>query len=452
MRKLSLIMSWLFFSSTLVAQSDSAQVFDLEQCIQYAFDHQEDVQNATLDIRNAEYKKKEAIGRGLPQVNGKMQAIDNINVQNQFLPANAFDPKAPADVVAPVGFGVQYTNDISITATQLLFDGSYIAGVKASKSYIDLYSKSLTRTKVDVAEKVTKAYYGVLVSHERVKVLENDVEVLDDLIEAAEIGYANGVAEQIDVQRLKVQKNNLMVQIASLESFEEISSKLLKFQMGMRVDETVQVSGDLEKVFESAITSSLPTLDAKNRIEYQVLETSKKVNAINVDYNVAQGMPRLSLLGSAGYNTGANKTSELFKPDNYKSYSRIGLQLDVPIFQGFSKTNRVNQAKITLQKTEMDIVKFEKGARLEYAQAKSDFDVNLKKIEFHKENIALADNVQRITKVKYKEGLGTSYEYNDALASYHDAKANYYIAMYDVMISYVELQKALGVLYEEGTE
>jgi outer membrane protein len=449
MKNLSLVISWFLFSSILVAQSDSTQVFDLEQCIQYAFDHQQDVKSATLDIQNAEYQKKEAIGIGLPQVHGKMQTLDNINLQQQFLPANAFDPTAPSDVVSPVGFGVQYTNDVNVTATQLLFDGSYLAGVKASKVYIELFSKSLTRTKVDVVENVAKAYCGVLVAHERVVILERDSEILEELITDTRVRYENGFAEEIDVQRLEVQRNNILVELANLVAFEEISYKILKFQMGMDVNEGLIVSGDLEEVFETAIAKSLPDPDAKNRIEYQVLESNKRVNEINVDYNVAQGLPRLALFGSVGYNTGAINTGELFKPNNYESYSRIGLQLDVPIFQGLSKTNRVNQAKIAVQKTELDIAKFELSVGLEYAQAKANFEVNMKKIAFHKQNIALAANVSKTTKIKYQQGIGSNYELTDAVSSYLDAQTNYYIAIYDAMISYIELQKSLGVLYQE---
>ena len=439
-------------SIALSAQTDSSQIFDLKQCIQYAFDHQQDVQSATLDIRNAEYQKKEAIGAGLPQIHGKIQALDHINLKQQFLPANAFDPTAPSDVITPIGFGVQMTNDLNVTATQLLFDGAYLAGVKASKVYIDLYSKSLTRTKVDVAENVSKAYCGVLVAHERVAILERDSKILLELINDTKIRYENGFAEQIDVQRLQVQNNNIFVELTNLISFEEISYKILKFQMGMDVEEDIKVTGDLENVFKIATERDLPVVDPKNRIEYQVLESNRKVNEINVDYNTAQGMPKLSLFGSAGYNTGANKSGELFKPGNYKGYSSLGLQLDVPIFQGLSKTHRVNQAKITLQKTELDIAKFKLGVGLEYAQAKANFDVNMKKIDFHKENISLAENVSKITRIKYEQGIGSNYELTNAVSSLLDAKTDYYIAIYDAMISYIELEKALGVLYQERGE
>jgi outer membrane protein len=449
MRKLSLIMGWLFFSTALVAQSDSAKLYDLEQCYQYAFEHQQDVQIATLDISNAQYQKKEAIGQGLPQVHGKMQTVNNLNLQQQFLPANALDPNAPSDIVVPVGFGVQMTNDINLTATQLLFDGAYLAGVKASKVYIDLYTKSLTRTKVDVVENVAKAYCGVLVAHERVAILERDSETLLELINDTRVRYDNGFAEEIDVLRLQVQNNNILVELANLISFEEISYKILKFQMGMDVDEDILVSGNLEDIFKRAIEKDLPNPDPKNRIEYQVLETNRKINEINVNYNIAQGMPRLSLFGSAGYNTGANSTGEIFTPSNYKGYSRVGLQLDVPIFQGLSKTNRVNQAKITLQKTDLDISKFKLGVGLDYAQAKANFDVSLKKIDFNEQNIELAENVAKTTRIKYEEGIGSNYELTDAVSSLLDAKTNYYIAIYDAMISYIELEKSLGVLYKE---
>lgn len=449
MKKLSLLIGSLFLSFVVVAQTDSTQTMNLKQCIDYAFAHQQDVQKANNDVQNAIYKKKEALGIGLPQVRGQMQTVTNPQLQQQFLPANAFNPAAPPDLVEPVAFGVTSTNDINLTATQLLFDGQFIAGVKASRVYVDLFSKSLTQTKVDVVENVAKAYCGVLVASKRVEILKSDSSSLAELIKDTRIRYENGFVEEIDVLRIELNLNNLLVELANLRAFEDISYKLLKFQMGMQVNEPLNVSGDLKNVFEEAIEEDLPTADAKNRIEYQVLQSNQRVQELNVDYRVAEGLPRLSLFGTYGYNTGTLSSGELFKPGSYENYSRLGIQLDVPIFQGMSKTHRVNQAKIALMQNELDISKFELGVGLEVAQAKNNFDVNMKKIALQNKSIEIAENVARTTKVKNDQGAGTNYEMTDALSSLLDAKTNYYIAVYDAMISYIELEKALGVLYVE---
>ncbi|MDB4835071.1 TolC family protein [Cyclobacteriaceae bacterium] len=449
MKNISLLSSLLLFVGVTFGQTDTTTVFDLEQCIQYAFDHQQDVQNAELDVKTAQYQKKEAIGAGLPQVYATMQTVDNIALQQQYLPANAFNPAAPEDQIEAVGFGVDKTNNISMTASQLLFDGSYIAGVKASRVYVELFKKSKVQTKVDVVENISKAYFGVLVSGERVKILERDSETLEDLIDETRIRFQNGVVEEIDVQRLEVQLNNIYVQLENMRAFEEISFKVLKFQMGMEVDAPLTITGDLETLFKERAAQQLPGSDPKYRIEYQVLKASKQVDDINVSYNQGQGLPRLSVFGTVGYNTGANKTADLFNAGKYSDYAMVGLQLDVPIFQGFSKNSRVSQAKIASQKKSQDMAKFEMSVGLEVAQAKTNYEFSLKQIEFQQSNIELAENVKNTTEVKYREGVGTNYEVNAAVSDYLDAQANYFVAIYDAMIAHIELQKALGVLYSE---
>jgi outer membrane protein TolC len=437
--------------SILKAQTkiDSSQVMSLEQCLSYSFEHQQDVKNAELDIQNSFLQKKAAIATGLPQVNGRMQFVNNVEIQKQFLPASAFDQTVPSDLIAPVGFGVPYTNNLTITGQQLIFDGSYLAGVKASQTYIELFSKSLMQTKVDVAENVTKAYYGVLVAYERVKLLSSDEENLEKLISDTRVGFLNGVLEEIDLQRLEVERNNILVQKADLESFKEISYKILKFQMGMAIDEDLLVVADLRELYKEVIADTLPSADYKNRIEYKLLNTQLKVDELNVQYNRAFKMPTLAAFGTLGYNTGAINLGDIPSSSKYEGYGMIGLQLDVPIFSGFAKDMEIGKAKVARMKTEQTLDKFKLSADLEVATSQSEFDVSQKRIKLQLKSVELAKNVQRISQIKYDEGVGSSYELTNAISDATAAESNLYFSVYDALVAYTELKKALGTLYQE---
>lgn len=453
MRKQSLFIALMMVSVFVWSQSDStdvSKVFNLQDCIAYAFNHQQDIKNAEFDVQKSISQKDEAIGFGLPQVSGKVQTMHNIDLKQQYLPANAFNPLASPDDIEGVAFGVDNTSDISLNARQLLFDGSYIAAIKASKVYVELFQKSKVQTKVDVVQNVTNAYCAVLVSKRRVEVLRTDSTNLEQLISDTRVRFESGFAEQIDVLRLEVQFNNILIELENLVSFQDINYKVLKFQMGMDVNSELVVTGNLEEVFKIATSKVLPDADPEKRIEYQVLEASRRVDEINVQNKQSDGIPKLYLFGAYGFNTGSNSTGDIFVPNNYSDFSYLGFQLDVPIFQGFSKNQRVKQAKIALYKKENDIEKFKHSVGLEVARAQADFKVNMKRIELQQKNIELAKTVYESAQIKFDAGTGSNFEVTDAFSEYADAQSNYYIAIYETMLSFVALEKALGILYEEA--
>ncbi|MBS1533133.1 MAG: TolC family protein, partial [Bacteroidetes bacterium] len=164
------------------AQPAAVHNFSLQDCINYAYQHQDSVKNAALDVTSAEYKVKETIGTGLPQINGTASFQDYLRIPTQLGPAGLFknpptiDPNAP---LAPFPFGaLKYNNTYSITATQLLFSGTFLVGLQAAKTYKELSQRSLVRSKIQTNVSVTKAYYQVLVSNEQIKLLDANINQL----------------------------------------------------------------------------------------------------------------------------------------------------------------------------------------------------------------------------------------------------------------------------------
>ena len=220
-------------------------------------------------------------------------------------------------------------------------------------------------------------------------------------------------------------------------------------QMGMDLEEPLIVQADLRELYKAVIADTLPQEDYENRIEYKVLSSQLRVDQLNVEYNQAERMPRLAAFGTLGYNTGQAHFSEVPQPSNYEGYGLVGLQLDVPIFSGFSKNMKVGQAKVAKMKTEQNIDKFKIASSLEVAQARTDFNTSQSKINLQVQSVELAKNVKRITEIKYNEGAASSYELTDAISDATAAESNLYFTVYDALIAYTDLLKALGTLYQE---
>lgn len=226
-------MKYIFLTATLIctiALSSYAQQapppntpvsFSLADCIKYAYEHQDSVKNAGLDVRSAEYKIKETIGTGLPQVNGSVSFQDYLKTPASLSPAFKKDPPDKTNFLDPVNidknapvqqlpFGaLKYNNTFGLQASQLLFSGTFIVGLQAAKTYKELYERSLTRSKIQTNVTVTKAYYQVLVSNEQLKLLDANINQLKQQLDQTTQQNKQGLVEKIDVDRLDVQYNNL---------------------------------------------------------------------------------------------------------------------------------------------------------------------------------------------------------------------------------------------------
>lgn len=448
MRTKFLILAAIVFGFGAKAQSDSSN-YTLQKCIEYALSNNSVIKNAHLDYESSEAKVKETTAIGLPQVNGKIDFIDYLKVQSQFLPANAFDPSAPAGLVAPVAFGVQYSSNASITATQLIFDGSYIIGLRAAKTYKELYQKTIDQSKVDVVENVSKAYYGALVAKQRLELLKNNKSLLEKLYSDTKIMYEVGVVDKVSLQRISVSKNNLEVEISKLESFVEISYALLKFQMGMSLSDPLIIEDDLESVVGDLKANNEVSGSPSARPDYQQLQVQMKLMELDLKNEKVNAYPKLGAFGTLGANIGSFDFGGVFKFNDWQNYSMVGLQLDVPIFSSMRRKHRITQSKITIEKLENNLSMLEQSIEVETLQHKMTLKNNLKSIQIQDENMDLAKEVYNTTKLKYDEGMASNYEVVDAETSLKEAQTNYYAALYDAIMSNIALEKAAGTLYSE---
>jgi outer membrane protein len=155
---------WVLFTANGYAQQSTSRAFTLQEAIDFALDNNISLKNSKESVEASEARAKEVMGMGLPQLNATGSIIDNYIIPTSFIPALIFDPNAQPGELIGVKFGTQYTGNAAINLQQMIFNGSYIVGLKASKTFIDLSRKDLIKTQTDVVEAIKKAYYSVLVN------------------------------------------------------------------------------------------------------------------------------------------------------------------------------------------------------------------------------------------------------------------------------------------------
>jgi len=419
--------------------TDTVAHFSLQEAIEYAQRNQSSIQNAKIDEQIAANTVKQTIGIGLPQVNGSVNFQDFIKVPTSLLPGDIFGQPGK---LLPVQFGVKYQSSFGLELNQLLFDGTYLVGLQASKTYRELSSKSLKRSRIETSVAVTKAYYSVLVSNEQLNLLDANMVRLKKSLDDTKALYKNGFVEKIDVDRLTVLNNNLETERENVVRLLELNVNLLKFQMGMSIQSKLTLKDSIAglQVVQSFAVSD--TSAYKNRIEYSLLETQKKLNELDLKRYKSQFLPSLSAFGSTSQNALSNSFGSLF--DRSFPTTVIGFRLAVPIISGGIKLYQVRNAKLEILKTQNNLVNLKNGISLEVEQAQTTYRNGLKSLENQNRNMELAQEVLRVTKIKYEQGVGSSIEVTTAETSLKEAQNNYINALYDLLINKVNMDKASG--------
>lgn len=449
---LALLTLLTLFSKSVWAQEptvtkvNTGGTYSLQQCIDFALQNHEQIKSAEIENEISEAKVKETIGIGLPQVSGKLDVIGNVEVQKQFVPENAFNPMGDPNELTALGFGVPYSNNANLTISQLIFNGSYLVGLQATKVYKELSQKQLSKTKIDIVEGVTKAYYSTLVAEERLKLLQINKEQLDALLSDMKVMYENGLTEKLELQRLSVSINNLKTEIQKIENLVVVSRQLLKFQMGADMTSEITLSENLESYISTLSPATEQTANYTNRIEYQQLETQKLLQELDLKNKKVQRYPSLAAFASMGYTAGGLDFAQSFKFGDWEPYMMIGLTLNVPIFSGLQSTYQIQQSSLKLKQIDNNFNLLKRSIDFETSQTHKDYQNVLSTLDTQKENIELAKEVFDITKIKYKEGYASNLEVVQAESDLKEAQSNYFGAIYDALVAKVALDKALGNL------
>ncbi|MBO0930892.1 TolC family protein [Fibrella aquatilis] len=436
-------------------QPPSGQNFTLQEAINFAVKQNVAVRNSQLDAVSSEARIQEIKSSARPQLSVGGQFQFNPIIQQIVIPAGGFGPPASstasggADAVTTVRLSTNFVGNASATFNQLLYDAAYKVGLRAAATLRELSQRNVTASRITVAEQVAKAYYGVLVAQERAKLLDLNISRLDTLLRDTRALNKQGFVEKLDVQRLEVQANNLRADRQNVENLIQLSYALLKFQMGLSVNEEITLTEKLqERNLDElqALIAPDPTFQYSSRIEFTTLQSQIELARFDIEGTQAAYFPRVALFANYGYNNGRNNFVDMLSTKWFNS-SAVGLQVSIPIFDGFAKRYKSQQQRITLQKAQNSGELLKNSIDLQIRQSSITLNNGFQTLQTQQRNRDLAAEIVRVTRIKYKEGVGSNIEVLNAETSLREAQTNYFASLYDFLIAKVDQDKALGRLY-----
>ncbi len=439
-------------------------VFTLEQAQQYAIENHLNAKNAQLDIDYSKKQVFETTTIGLPQVNGVINYQNFIDIPTQVAPAEAFGfpdeintiiaksaqlynlplPEQPENNFSELQFGTQHNASAGLTINQLIFDGSFLVGLKAAKVYVDLSRKQKIQTETEISHNVAKAYYTALITEENLTILKKNVTLLQKTHYETSEMLKNGFVEKLDVDRLTLTLSNLETQQKNLERQAILSKELLKFQMGMAPNQEITLSDSIKLLTNNLASTLEPTIDFNKRIEYQSLGIQLELARLNIQRYNANLLPSLGAFFNHSQNAYRDGFDFLGSEGKWYPSTVVGIQMNIPLFNLRNMALK-QQAMIDREKINNSKMYLERAITIEVTGAQINYNNAVASLETQKGNMKLAKEIYETTGIKYKEGVGSSLEVTNAQTELYKTQTNYINSLYDLLNAKSDLDKALGV-------
>jgi len=416
------VVLWLFFSSSLDAQ-ESIQNFSLEEAQQYAIENGFSNRTATKEVEKSERIVEETISTGLPQISGSGSYQQFLQTPTQLIPGSSVGRQ---EEFVEVFFGTEQNMGLEIRAEQLIFDGSYFVGLQASKVFLELSKNDRQKTIYETRQMVTQAYGAVLVGKENVNILKKNVENREKNYRETKALFENGFLEEQDKDQMQLLLSSAKNAYENSIRQAEISLNQLKLIMGLPLEKEINLTDKLQDLLQLQIQADYEAgeLDLKKHIDYRIVNTQEQASQLLLKQQKSFYLPRLTAFYSYQQNSFSNEFN-FFSDARWFPTQLIGLNLNVPLFSGFGRLRRTQQAKIELEQVE--IAKEQVSARLEVEsqQAKSDYAFAISQYQTAKENKALAESIFQKTTIKYQEGISSSLELTQANNQLIESQGNY---------------------------
>ncbi|HXB06542.1 MAG TPA: TolC family protein [Puia sp.] len=412
--------------------TDTLSNATLQACVQYALKHYPLVQQALLDEQITDRQIKSKLADWYPQVNL------NANYQNNFqLPSIAFNG-------ATIKSGTYNTSTVGFSLSQNIFTRDVLLALKTKNDVMTNIRQQTVSDKIDVTVNVSKAFYDVLLTRRQIDVLNDDIERLERNYKDAFNQYRGGLVDKTDYKRATISLNNSKAEKKTNEEALKAKYQVLKQLMGYTGTDSLHLVYDSAQMESEVYIDTLAPVDYSKRIEFQQLTTQRRLQQADVKYNKWAYIPTVT--AGAGYNL--NYLNNRFGPlysDNFPN-SFAGLQIAFPIFQGTKRTQNIRIAELQLTRIDWDIVNLQTAISTQYAQALATYKSDLNNYYVLKENLDLARDVFNTIQLQYHSGVKAYLDLITAETDLLSAQSNYSNALYLVLSSKLDVQKALGII------
>lgn len=424
----------LLFPTILLAQGNTVPAtggLTLEQCVDYALENRAAVEQALLDEQIGNRQIRANLSGWYPEINASFGGSYNIKPQ-QF----------------PVGDQIvtsaqRYSSNLLFEANQNLFNNDLLLASKAARFSRLQLEQQITNTKINTVVEVSKAFYDILLTQEQHRILLVNLERQEKQYNDARSRYEVGLVDKTDYQRAAITLANIRSDIKRAQEGLKAKVAYLKQLMGYPIENNLELAYDYTQMEQAVLVDTSEVVEFANRIELQQLQTQRQLLELNTAYNKWSFLPTVS----AYINYNAQYFSSTDLADLYNTAfptSVVGLRVSLPIFQGLRRFQNIRIAQLQEERLDVQIEDTRKAINTEYQAALANYKADLTDWRTLQSNLELAQEVYDIIKLQYDEGVKAYVDLVVAESELRATQINYYNALYNLMASKLDYQRALG--------
>jgi outer membrane protein TolC len=439
-RRFLLCVFWLISVSGLKAQDlpEDSTRFTVEEMVKFALLNSPMIQVSELDAEIGDRQIKSSLSAWLPQVSANTQWSNNLKLQTQ-----------------PIGdqlitFGQPYSGNLNFTLDQTIFNRDVFLVSKGSSLVREQLSQTMETQKIDAVITVARAFYDLLLSIEQIKVFDENIVRQEKQYKDARARFEAGLVDKTDFQRASIGLANIQSQRNRLVTSLEAKYSYLKQVSGYPLDRELTLHYEYGEMAKRAELDVAPDFILENRVDYRLARTQYSLAELETSYSKWAYIPTVK--GFYNYNF-------LFFNQNFSGLldesfptSAVGLTASIPIFQGGKRSDEVRLAKLRQEKSRVSLTDFEKQLNTDYESALADYNANYFAWQTLQDNLDLAEEVYNTIKLQYDEGVKAYVDLVVAESELRAAQINNYNALYSVLSSKLELQRAMGLINPSSIE
>lgn len=423
---------------------ENNQSFTLQEAIDYALEHNRTAKNAALDIEAAKKQKWETTATGLPQISAEVGYQNYLKQQISLIPAEFFGGNAGE--FSEVIFGTKQSMTATATLTQKVFDGSYIVGLQSAKVFLEISKNAKVKTDLEIRKAVIEAYGNVLLAEESAAILEKNVTTLEkNLFEINKI-YENGLEEEESVEQLKITLSGVQSNLKNINRLKDLAYQMLNITLGLDINNpTILADNLLELTSQNMDLGLLKTnVDIENTIDFKIAKNDKTSKELLLKLEKSKALPTLNTFINGGYSAFGNDFNFTNKDQKWFGSSLLGVNLNIPIFSSLGRSAATQRAKINLEKAKDDLIETEQKIQLQIASARSDYQYAIEDYDNKKQNLNLAERIEKKNQTKFFEGIASSFDLRQAQTQLYTAQQEFLQAMLDVINKKAVLETVLN--------
>ncbi|MEY2997795.1 MAG: hypothetical protein RIQ82_1176 [Bacteroidota bacterium] len=428
MKKILILVLAGFYFAPLQAQQSSYSL-SLEQAIALAQDSSYASLNARREMTRALKKKWETTATGLPQINGSISYNNNIKQPVTLIPGE-ITGGAPGSFT-PVIFGTEQNATAQATLEQLIFDGSYLVGLQAAKTFLDFSKNAYEKTKIEVEKSVVNAYGSAKMAEALVSVFDNNYKTLKKSYDELQIVYENGLTELEALEQLEITLLEVKGYLDNAQRSQRLAQHLLRATLGLPLTTELILTDELDTLILRAGEEINPviTLDLQKQIDVRIAENFTEQRRLEWQLERSRALPSLSAF--ANYSTQAFSNDFTFTDNTQQWFqsSVLGIRMQVPIFSSGFRSARSSQAKIAWDQAKTEFAQTKQATQIAFENALSDFNLSKDNFDNASKSLNLAERVASKNQIKFDQGIASSFDLYQAQAQFYRAQQNYYTSL-----------------------